>query len=645
MPPPHTAVLGSWDFAPYLRVGPDDGLDPYGQTYEDPAFSESAISEGQPLIAITAKNREGVFPVFLGSATSPLNKDQMHALQRTAASACKAAPTLQWKDAGASNSTFWDVTYARFEPTFHYRRSQKGWLAGVVRVFSQPPYGHTGSYTQLPGGSAMASGLTVTLPLNPTIGDAPGLLNVQIGLGSNMVDRENGRLVGFSVVPSGQQVEFVAASLPQLYILGTIRTDAQAVGSLVMARSIEGGIPNPEDIYTRIDLSPASLYKGRQRIFGMMRNNTNTFFNVAGPLVRMLDEAGNQLGPDAAATTQVFGFGPVDLGVLNVAPASGQATVSAYFSAPVQLSIDRFLVLPEESTTYLLDTDVTQWAGDGDLSNIASGTLVDDYNQPYATPPNLRPMLDRISGALAIPSANLGGATLCAINVNAFNEPALHLRDFRLHLRSFALPFGAASGGAIMIGKNQTSLDDIWSALLGKISGTQYWLALNVDGFAGPLGACTAINFTTQPVNLELDVRFMGQTMRSRLWANGSMVASIAYATPAIRKTGVPWMGIIASTTTQTGAMINVWRVSDVASVGFAPRDVYALGPDEAVHYDSGGGYERHLDQFRRAAQPMASIGAGPQQVVAFNLGLGDNIDNDAISASVRIRERFTFAR
>ena len=382
MPPPHTAVLGSWDFSAYTRVGPDDGLDPYTSAIEDPAFSEASLAEGQPLIRVSAKNREGVFPLFLGSATSPLNKDALHALQRTAAFACKEPGLrLQWKDAGATNISYYDVTYARFEPAFHYRRSQKGWLGGVLRVFSAPPYAHSGTERLVSTGVQGALsifGAVATLPAGSVVGDVAALPVIEIDAGAAPIP-PSGRVVLTAPVPTGYRHWIPAASMFQLCAVATRIGASGAPGSqYISAPTLGGGGGAGAFRFTnqlaRFALS-ASPHAGDQHVFGIVRPPGPIGVNVS-----MRDDLGKLTAPTALATG-IDGWQLVDLGVVTVPttmPTSaysvgvGIPSVSLYNNDSLSLRNDAdhlqghlagMVVLPEDRLTAIVDRDRVPRAG------------------------------------------------------------------------------------------------------------------------------------------------------------------------------------------------------------------------------------------------------------------------------------------
>src|SRR5690606_29602987 len=113
------------------------------------------------------------------------------------------AQTLEWRPEGATNSTFFDVVSARWEPAYDYRRQSVLLASGTLRVWTKP-YGHAGTSRIV--GTAAASGIAF-VPLGTVAGDADALLRTEIGavvgalpLGSPTPAKQT--LVGMALIAS-----------------------------------------------------------------------------------------------------------------------------------------------------------------------------------------------------------------------------------------------------------------------------------------------------------------------------------------------------------------------------------------------------------------------------------------------------------
>lgn len=176
MAPPFTLKLGALDLAPYVRVGNDEGFDPYdGGGFEEPAFIDNPFGEGQGLANVDSRNREMSWPLYLNAAT----KDAMHTLVRQINQEIRYAARplrVEWRDQDATNSTYYDVEFARFDPNFRMRPSAQRWLAGVLRVWTQP-YGHTATERVIGTGALPGVG---SIPLASFAGDIGAQMHLSV---------------------------------------------------------------------------------------------------------------------------------------------------------------------------------------------------------------------------------------------------------------------------------------------------------------------------------------------------------------------------------------------------------------------------------------------------------------------------------
>src|SRR5512144_3127458 len=111
-------VLDNFDLYQYVRVAADDGLSPQQAEMIAPQFSDSAVGDGDPLINIRTTNREFVLPVHLTPAKDvsfAVTKDGLHAQVADLNRRLRNARQLEWRDDGATVSTYLQVEAARFE--------------------------------------------------------------------------------------------------------------------------------------------------------------------------------------------------------------------------------------------------------------------------------------------------------------------------------------------------------------------------------------------------------------------------------------------------------------------------------------------------------------------------------------------------
>lgn len=212
--------IDGMDITQWLRLSPGEGFDPADPDFITPQFGEATSEEGDPLLSIHSGNKELVWPVHLSSS---VGKDELHTLVRQINRIAQHASVIEWQDDAATKPTFYDAIIGRFEPDFNYRRGQRNWLSGVLRVWTKP-YGHTGTYRNL--GTAAA---TVALPAvsAPSVaGDVDALLDCTISMApapGTVIDFGPRRIImGAMVLASGALPVIRAASNSDTNLTGTI---------------------------------------------------------------------------------------------------------------------------------------------------------------------------------------------------------------------------------------------------------------------------------------------------------------------------------------------------------------------------------------------------------------------------------------
>lgn len=398
MPPPHTAALGSWDFSAYLRVNADEGLDPYGQSIEEPAFSDAPIAEGNPLVSTDAKNREMAWPLFLNAAS----KDVLHQLIRTANLACRQPKPLQlsWRDAGSLTTSYYDVTYARFEPSFHYRRAQQGWLAGTLRVWCAPPYATAGTNRGVASLATAAHQIRVAVPAGSIAGDVDAPLQVYVTASAAQAFTPDRPIyTALSVVPSGWFGEFGVASMYSVltnFYGGTIVGASGAAGSQLLRTRVDGTATDltTNEFVVRIPAvaGVASVHRGRNRVLMLARAPASQGVGVRAAL-----DDNTWIGPTAVVSgTYLNDWQLVDLGVYDIDPDLGSLDDINVFYGPMPggassyLDVNKTFVLPEEDTSILVESVVAQasWSPTfvaGDIGTYLYQVTFDDTVQPAET--------------------------------------------------------------------------------------------------------------------------------------------------------------------------------------------------------------------------------------------------------------------
>ncbi len=405
--------LGSIDLSAYVRVAKGEGLDPYDSSgFNDPQFGSSPFAEGRPLLNEDTGNREQIWPLHLNALT----KDAAHALVRSINLEIAGNPALrvEWKDDGASNSTFYDVTFARFDPDFDYRRSARNWESGMLRTWCAPPYGNTGAY-RLTGTAISPSSVAFTVPVPSIAGDAPALVDVRISTGTGFVP-DHGRVALAAALPHASYAFLTPAgslAIPAGYGVASLVGASGAIGSqVVYFRAPAAAVEAP--LFTAA-LSPASVYAGgRHRVMAVMRGMN---FTAAG-LMTMSGPDGRRL-EGAVPAVPSAGWNLNDLGVMSVPSTPQTATLVltamgigggigatySHFSddnAADTHQICALIVVPEDRFQLVVDAAkrgiTNDNFGSGDFAVTATAALAETY--------------DLLGNRWFTPSALPGGATI-----------------------------------------------------------------------------------------------------------------------------------------------------------------------------------------------------------------------------------------
>jgi hypothetical protein len=274
-----TLKIDGFDFFTYLRVAPGEGFDPASPGAREPRFGETSIGDSQPLISVNERNKELAWPLHLNAAS----KDALHALLIDVNRRLTNAKLVEWKDDGATSSTFYDVLFARFDPDYNYRRAQVKWMSGVLRVWVKS-YGTTGTYRiagtcgapsyGFPGVAEIAS-----LP----IGDLPAFIAA-----TNVTDAAilaSYAFSGFAAIPTKSYGFWSASVLNPNLSAGATRTQAtSAIGSQTHRRLFSGSaVQQLAELYTGpssalvgFSFPPEAVAPGRHHIVGIVRSQGTT---------------------------------------------------------------------------------------------------------------------------------------------------------------------------------------------------------------------------------------------------------------------------------------------------------------------------------------------------------------------------------
>lgn len=340
--------IGSLDLSEFLRLGPDDGFDPAGSEYLAPHFAESPLEEGSALAHYAVGNKELVDPLILNAAS----KDALHALIRTIERELrKPGLQVEWRDAGASESTFFDLEAGVLQHQFHFRRSQVNHANATLRLWVRP-YGHTGSERLV--GSAQGAGPLVTaeLPAGALEGDVPALLDASVTADATVT--APGRIVALSVLPDPDYTaRFAAQAIGDRMTGTTVVADATAAGGEYLGLPIAA--QSVGTIVAKLTLPDPGLYAGASRVLALARAKV-----ANGVALRAYDPMGFALGR-ARTVLSGDGWQLVDLGVLRLGSVeAAKVSIHAAGLGGTTVSEPRFhlnecYVLPEPSSALVTE--------------------------------------------------------------------------------------------------------------------------------------------------------------------------------------------------------------------------------------------------------------------------------------------------
>lgn len=687
-----TISIGGFDLYPYTRILAGEGMDVADTDFIEPNFGDTSSNFGDPLLSVKKNNREVVIPIHLRSANK--TKSGLHTILIQLNTALRTGKVLTWQDDGATAASYLSVQFARFEPEFNKRRQDAGWMSGVVRIFTGPYARSVASgYATALTPSAGVNGVlgSIALP-SMSLSDGPLAYRIQINSPSQFGMGE-GRIVGAAVLPPSYVADWSAASLLQISV-STLMGATMACGSQVLGK----GIVNPnsfgtvdfyyKESFAQLILTNASAYSGNNRVLAVARSR----FPAVG--ITITGENGLPRTPYSLPTSFVpFGFGVVDLGVVNIDPSNGATTVLTFAPVvtnlkqtsditnvnryPDDLQLNRVLILPEDTTQYVVDDNgrrpIGGFAPDPlDLATYVLTGGIDDYGNGFATAvlPNIAsyPIIYNAFGVISVPTVNNGTTTYPAavisnvptsFNLSA-NLSANSLMNHAINVNgtqviSIGKYYGV--GTAIIAARVAMSLasnaQTIATAALQIVSGG---LGLSL-GVASVI-ACSALSttpsfgaFITAP-GIHLRFQQMGPVISAQAsWdtpvivtaSKGFVTASIV---ASIGEAAQPGVGIIGIDDRLQGINIHWWSFSEVPSTGIRAGDVYVLdGENQTAYRGVGQNYNvakalrgRFIEHDPDADRTRYNA------IVPFVLPLDNEPTNQDWSYKIDYNEHFTYA-
>lgn len=642
------AKIGSFDFTDYVRAQPGDGLDPYGAPYVEPQFADNPFGAGQPVAHTAVGNRVQEWPLYLNDADT----DALHALVIAFGRALGEDDlVLEWRATGRATSTFYTVAAARFEPDYSLHHGRYGWMAGVLRVWCNPPYGHTGTFREI--SPATAGGLNVMrLPVASIAGDAPAAVDVSFRVGYR--GPGNG-----PVIAPGRHVAVGAVSHPSM--AGVIPASQMIPGAgatFGFGLVIYNGDPfraARERLEGNVQaaLSPGTVYAGagRMRVLALAETPIRS-----GMALRAYKD-GAPIGATQLATG-VFNRTIVDLGAFEVPSQDTRAThvIDCVIGFPIgtgvlnglddgiytaAAGIEALLVLPEDRVAVIADRTGRPVGFDDTVSNGTDRGLSvigrrDTYGNAWATSPLAT--LPLVVPTAAVPANQGYGATttgsvvaaaaLVHAPVRDMTAQAGILRDPNRHSR-FALYKRTLAG--LRVGADvefPTASQMILRAVAANASIT--------------IAATAAINPFGQRVQ-ELELRQVGNMIQANVYNGvGSVLQSVTATYAGANDQGTLDV-LIAQATVGVGAgnIVTDVRVGEVPSIALVPSDTYRIRDKAAWRGHPVRGYSGDVALIGGQLQLDPSDAAVVVAIGGVQIGDQPSV-NDVV---IRAQERFQVAR
>lgn len=313
--------VGAKDLSAYLRLQPDEGLDPLNSAFFRPQFQGiPALGEGQTWTADAIDNRTMNIPLYLTASS----RAEMKTIgQEINALLVKGSQVEFALDPSVDSSTFFDLERGSLSEEFNYYH-QINTVQSCTLTLVCRPYGNTAT-KRLVASVPMASSAAVMFAATGVLGDTSALANFEVRVGSAVAT--HGRVVAWGVHPHPSHLGWRQASQGMAQAGATLIGASGAVGSQYV------GIPvSPTGAsgitYTQF-LDPPSAHIGRHRVVGLVKSAlNNTPINIAA-----YDRFGAIIGPTAVASqVDRTKWQMIDFGEINIpARASGQDTVPTQY--------------------------------------------------------------------------------------------------------------------------------------------------------------------------------------------------------------------------------------------------------------------------------------------------------------------------
>lgn len=597
-------------------------------------------------------------PRFNATSSTYVGRDGLNELVANVNQTLANAKQLVWRDQGATSDSYYEVQFARFEPEYNYRRSQKLWQTGVVRIFTKP-YGSTGTLRQAT--NMQGTAIALELGIGTYAGDVPPYTGITFR--NRVLDTTNlspGNAFAFAVVPTGYTYEIPAASLHSTHpsaVLITTALPSYTSGTQTLVLG-DAAVLTGKAKLGKIGLSPASAYVGRNRVFAIVSAGGDKFMEA-------IDDDGNSLairprlatGPGVSASV-VFGYNVVDLGVLSV-PEKFYRRASVGFEITVEspqwtdgdpllwtgdFSLNRVFVLPENNLMVgqTHSRKLVSWDRAQMQASTASGALliIDQLGNPYSNVSSLATVgignpLQFLQGGLATSGYSVYGGRV--------SHPTV--ADLMVEVNNSLI--GQASGAAAIAGKIVGGVDRLLGARVHytTASGAVLNLISNTTGGPGYAAASVLASKSIASVfDFVLNFATKGPVVEGLVANNlGSVVATISASHAAAQNGGQAWIGWSGSGSLNVGRGYTVCNTPS-AAIGNLFQFLTNTKVNTVVSEEVGAVYLNNYESRVRGVLP--EIRSDYDRVVYLGLSVNHGTGHRTLGTlTLNIEERFSYAR
>jgi len=347
-PPASTAFLRL-----HIQAISNSALD-FVQFYADSIMVEEGSSAGT--------YGDGSFPGWSWSGVAhnsssaiAAGKDGLHAIVRDINNEIRYAARplrVEWRDQDASDSTFYDVEFARFDPNFKMRPSAQKWLAGTLRVWCKP-YGHTATY-RVVGTSGAATSQVGTYPVPSMAGDVDALLMVTAGASRGAANTPPLYTV-VSVLPTPDWVPWWPAA--SLVAGGSLAGASGFIGSQARVHSIPPTGSTPIDLLY-LTIGP-SAYPEPLRVIAILDDGSTGATRTATTTIGAnRATTSGQYTFDGQSNVRFVDFGRIEppLGLASAQYRIAYTLASVSGGATTTQRINGLMVLPDTRTQIVRDS-------------------------------------------------------------------------------------------------------------------------------------------------------------------------------------------------------------------------------------------------------------------------------------------------